>query len=94
MHCSNTLLISNEKETIRLYVTNSSFVLKKNKHILEIQFDGHAMTRRGIYLSIVVFEMGRLTWLGLDSFDKKKHTVIQQYDIYGVLGFIEGFRGT
>jgi hypothetical protein len=31
--------------------------------------------------------------LGLDTFDKNKHTVIQQYDIYGVLGFIEGFRG-
>lgn len=49
MRCtSNTSCTNNKKETIRLYVTTTSFVLVKDEHILEIHFDGHKMTRRGL----------------------------------------------
>lgn len=49
MRCSadNSLVASDKKETIKLYVTTTSFVLVKDDKILEIHFDGHKMTRRG-----------------------------------------------
>lgn len=49
MRCTSLIpTTTHKKETIRLYVTTSSFVLVKDEqHILEIHFDGHGMTRRG-----------------------------------------------
>ncbi|KAI9353947.1 SacI homology domain-containing protein [Pilaira anomala] len=73
MRCNSLIPLKNNKEeTIRLYVTTTSFVLVKDeKHILEIDFDGQRMTRR-------------------DTFEPVN--IVQSYDIYGVLGFMEGFR--
>ncbi|KAK4512966.1 uncharacterized protein ATC70_003677 [Mucor velutinosus] len=67
----DSLVASDKKETIKLYVTTSSFVLVKDDNILEIHFDGHKMTRRATY---------------------EPKDVVQQYDIYGIIGFIEGFK--
>lgn len=49
MRCTadNSLVASDKKETMKLYVTTSSFVLVKDDKSLEIHFDGHKMTRRG-----------------------------------------------
>lgn len=50
MRCTSNIIpvTNNKKETIRLYVTTTSFVLVKDEqHILEIHFDGHKMTKRG-----------------------------------------------
>lgn len=50
MRCTSNIipLTNNKKETVRLYVTTTSFVLVKDEHnVLEIHFDGHRMTRRG-----------------------------------------------
>lgn len=50
MRCNSNIipLTNNKKETVRLYVTTTSFVLVRSElDILEIHFDGHRMTRRG-----------------------------------------------
>ncbi|KAL7311798.1 hypothetical protein PS15m_009517 [Mucor circinelloides] len=73
MRCTadNSLVASDKKETIKLYVTTTSFVLVRDDKILEIHFDGHKMTRRETY---------------------EPKDVIQKYEIYGIVGFIEGFK--
>lgn len=74
MRCNSNIipLTNNKKETVRLYVTTTSFVLVRSENdILEIHFDGHRMTRRDSYVPV---------------------NVVNTYDIYGILGFIEGFR--
>jgi hypothetical protein len=96
MRCTSNIipLTNNKKETIRLYVTTSSFVLVKDeKNILEIHFDGHRMTKRGRFSSSSILNCVRrkLTHYKLDSFVPVN--IVQSYDIYGILGFVEGFRG-
>ncbi|CAO0801593.1 unnamed protein product [Mucor circinelloides] len=73
MRCTadNSLVASDKKETIKLYVTTTSFVLVKDDKILEIHFDGHKMTRRETY---------------------EPKDIVQKYEIYGIVGFIEGFK--
>ncbi|KAI9486898.1 MAG: SacI homology domain-containing protein [Benjaminiella poitrasii] len=64
-----------KKEIIDLYVTTTSFVLIRDKDILEIPFNHEEK------------KMARL-----NSFESTDREIIQKYEIYGIIGFIEGFQ--
>lgn len=46
---------SSNNETMQLYITPSSFVLANKSNILEIDFEGHTMTKRGTELWLCVW---------------------------------------
>ncbi|KAI8336915.1 SacI homology domain-containing protein [Blakeslea trispora] len=72
MHCVSEKAHVQGNETLSLYVTKQSFILKKGDQYLEILFEQQKMIEK-------------------DTIDSKD--IIQRYDIYGVLGFIEAFKG-
>ncbi|KAI7895964.1 SacI homology domain-containing protein [Mucor mucedo] len=78
MRCtSNTLCTNDIKETIRLYVTTTSFVLVKDEHILEIHFDGHKMTRRDSFKPVNIVQSYDIHGvLGFVEGFKEKYMVI------------------